>query len=73
MLNKIYGLVRAGRGLLNIFFNDKFEHSEVDRHVLRKFNDGEMEIVVFVHVDDILVYSEATMERFAAELEESLK
>ena len=67
LLNKIYGLVHAGRCLFNIFCDDKFEQSEVDRCVFRKFNDGEVEMVVFVHVDDILAHAQATMEGFAIE------
>ena len=39
-----------------------------DRRGFRKFNDGEVEMVVFVHMDDILAHAQATMERFAAEL-----
>ena len=67
LLNKIYGIAKAGKYLFNIFCDDKFEQSEADRRVLRKFDDGEVEMVVFVHVDAILVHAQATMERFAAE------
>ena len=56
LLNKIYGLVQAGRCLLNIFCDDKSEQSDADRRVFRKFDDGKMEMVVFVHVDDILAH-----------------
>ena len=34
-----------------------------------KFNDGQVEMVVVVHMDDILAPAQATMDRFAAELE----
>ena len=34
----------------------------------RKFDNGEVEMVVLVHMDDILPHAQATMERFAAEL-----
>ena len=33
MLNKIYGLVQAGRCLFKIFCDDKFEQLEADRFV----------------------------------------
>ena len=72
LLNKIYGLVQAGRCLFYIFC-DKFEQSEADRRVFHKFDDGEVEMVVLMHVDDILAYAQATMERFAAELGEKFK
>ena len=45
-----------------------FEHSDTDRRLFRKFDDGEVDMVVFMHVDDILAHAQATMERFAAEL-----
>ena len=70
MLNKIYGLVQAGKGLFSIFCDDKFVQSEADQPVFRRFNDGEVEMVVFTHVDDILAHAKATMERFVAELGE---
>ena len=73
LLNKIYGLVQAGRCLFNRFCDDKFEQSEADRGVFRKFDDGEVEMVVFMHVDDILAHAQATMKRFAAELGEKFK
>ena len=66
-MNKIYGLVQAGRCLFNITF-DKLEQSEADRRVFGKFDDGKVEMVVFVHMDDILVHAQATTESFAAEL-----
>ena len=67
LLNNIYELVQAGRCLFNIIC-DKFEESEADRRVFRKFGDGEVEMVVFVHMNDILAHAQATVERFAAEL-----
>ena len=55
LLIKIYGPVLVGRCLFDIFCDDKFDQSEADRRVFRKFDDGEVEMVVFVmHVDDIL-------------------
>ena len=66
--NKIYGLVQTGSYSFNIFCDDKFE--QADQRVFRKFDDIEKKMVVFVHVDDILAHTEATMERFAAELGE---
>ena len=71
LLNKIYGLVQAGRCSFNIYFDDKFEQSDADRGVFCKFDGREVAMVVFVHVDDILAHTEATMERFAAELRET--
>ena len=69
LLNRIYGLVQAGRCLFNITCDDKFEQSEADRRVFRKFDDEEVEIMVFVHMDFNLAHAQATTERFAAELE----
>ena len=39
--------------------------------MFRKVVDGEVEIMIVVHVDDILAHAkdQATVERFAAELE----
>ena len=68
LLNKIYGLIQAGRCLFNIICDNKFRQSEADRRVFRKFDNGEVEMVVFVHMDDILAHAQATRERFAAEL-----
>ena len=68
LLNRIYGLEQAGRCLFNIIFDNKFEQSEADRRVFRKFDNGEVEMVVFVHVDNILSHAQATLDRFAAEL-----
>ena len=73
LLNKIYGLVQAGRCLLNIFCWDKFEESEAGRRVFCKFDDGEVDMVVFVHADDILTHAQATMERFTAERGETFR
>ena len=67
LLNKIYGLVQAGRCLFGIIWDDKFEQSEADWLVFRKFDDREVKMVVFGHMDDILAHAQATMERFAAE------
>ena len=36
--------------------------------MFRKFDNGEVEMVVLVHMDDILPHAQATMKRFAAEL-----
>ena len=35
--------------------------------MFRKFDDEEVEMVVFVHMDAILAHAKATMERFGAE------
>ena len=67
-MNKIYGLLQAGRCLFNIICDDKFRQSEADRRVFRRFDDGKVKMVAFVHMDDILAHAQATMERFAAEL-----
>ena len=79
-LNKaIYGLVQAGRGWNNKFCDDLtaigFEQAKADPCVFRKVVDGEAEMVVVVHVDDILAHAkdQATMNRFAAELGQKLK
>ena len=73
LLNKIYRFVQARRCLFNIFCEDKFEQPEAYRRVFRKFDDIEVEMVVFMHVDDILAHAQATMERFVAELGEKFK
>ena len=73
MLNQICGLVQTGRYLFNIFCDDKFVQSEADRRLLRKLDDEEVEIVVFVHVDDIRAHAQTTMERFVTELGKKLK
>ena len=68
LLNKIYGLVQAARCFLNIFCDDTFEQLETDRRVFHKFDDRKREMVMVVHMDDVLVHAQATVERFAAEL-----
>ena len=52
-----------------------FEQAKADPCVFRKVVDGEAEMVVVVHVDDILAHAkdQATMDRFAAELGQKLK
>ena len=52
-----------------------FEQAKADPCVFRKVVDGEAEMVVVVHVDDILAHAkdQATMNRFAAELEQKFK
>ncbi|CAM9940014.1 unnamed protein product, partial [Ascophyllum nodosum] len=70
----IYGLVQAGRCWNNKFCDDMtavgFEQAKADPCVFRKVVDGEVEMVVVVHVDDILAHTkdQATTDRFAAEL-----
>ena len=80
LLNKaIYGLVQAGRCWNNKFCDDMaaigFEQAKADLCVFRKVVDGEAEMVVVVHVDDILAHAKdkATMDRFAAELGQKFK
>ena len=79
-LNKvIHGLVQAGRYWNNKFCDDmtaiRFEQGKADPCVFRKVVDGEAEMVVVVHVDDILAHTKdkATMGRFAAELGQKFK
>ena len=80
LVNKaIYELVQVG-GCWNNKFSDGttaigFEQSKVNRCVFRKSVDGREEIVVVVHVDDILTHAkdQATMERFDAELRRKFK
>ena len=79
-LNKaIYGLVQAGR-CWNKFCDDMtaigFEQAKADTYVFRKVVDGEAEMVVVVHVDDILAHAkkdQVSMDRFAAELGQKFK
>ena len=73
LLNNIYGLVQAGRCLFNIFCDDKFEQSEADRRVFHTSDDREVEMVIFLRVDDILAHAQATMERFVIELGEKFQ
>ena len=79
-LNKaIHGLVQAGRCWNNKLCDDMtaigFEQAKADPCVHRKVVNGEAEMVVVVHVDDILAYAKdkATMDRFAAELGQKFK
>ena len=79
-LNKaIYGLVEAGRCWNNKICDDVtaigFEQAKADSCMFRKVVDGEAEMVVVVHVDDILAHAkdQATMDRFAAELGQKSK
>ena len=67
LLNKIDGLVQAGRCLFNMFCDDTFEQSKADRRVFRKFDGGKVEMVVLIHMDDILAHAQTMMERFATE------
>ena len=59
--------------LVQIVCDDTFEQPEASRRVLRKLGDGKAETVVFVHVEKILADTQATMERFAADLGEKFK
>ena len=79
-MNKaIYALVQAGRCWNNKFCDDMtaigFEQAKADPFVFRKVVDGEAEMVVVVHVDDILAHDkdQVTMDRLAAELRQKLK
>ena len=74
LLKPVYWLVQVGR-CWNIKFCDdsmaiEFEQSKSYLRVFGKVTDEEVEMVVVVHVDDILVHAkaQATMETFAAEL-----
>ena len=73
LLNKIYGLVQAGGCLFNIICDDKFDQPEADQRVFRKFDEGEVETVVFVQMDDILAHAQAKMESSPLSLEERFK
>ena len=79
-LNKaIYGLVQVGRcrnnTLCDVMTAIGFEQAKSDPCVFRKVVDGEAEMVVVVHVDDILAHAkdQATMDRFAAERGQKFK
>ena len=79
-LNKaIYGLIQAGRCWNNKLCDGMaaigFEQAKADPCMFRKVVDGEAEMVVVVHVDDILTHAkdQATMDRFAAELGQKFK
>ena len=52
-----------------------FEQANADLCVFLKVVDGEAEMVVVVHVDDILAHpkDQATMDRFVAELGQKFK
>ena len=45
-----------------------FEQAKADPCVFCRFNDGEVEMGVFVHMDDIFAHVQTTIERFAVEL-----
>ena len=77
-LNKaICCLVQAGRFWNNKFCDDMtavgFKQAKADPCVFRKVVDGKAEMVVVVHVDDILAHAkyQVTMDTFAAELGQS--
>ena len=79
-LNKaIYELVQAGRCWNNKLCDDitaiGFEQAKSDPCMFSKVVDVAAEIVVIVHVDDILAHAkdQATMDRFAAELGQKFK
>ena len=80
-LNKaIYGLVQAGRCWKNKFCDDMtaigLEQVQADPCVFCEVVDGEAEMVVVVHVDDILAHAKdqtTMMDRFAAELGQKFK
>ena len=61
LLNKIYGLIQTERCWFNKFRYDRtvigFEQSDLDPCVFRKFDDGEVEMVVIVDADDILPHA----------------
>ena len=71
--------IQAGSCWNNKFCDDMaaigFEQAKVNPCVFRKVVDGEAEMVVVVHVDDIVAHAkdQATMDRFAAELEQKFK
>ena len=53
---------RTGRKVLfQIFCDDTFEQSEAGRRMLRKFDDGKVEMVVFVHVEKVFAHAQATL------------
>ena len=70
----IYGLVQAGRCWDSKYCDDMttigFEQPKVYPCVFRKTIDGEVKMVVVVHVNDILAHAkdQATIERLTAEL-----
>ena len=79
LLKAVYWLVQVRR-CRNIKFCDDsmaigFEQSKSDLRVFRKVADEEVEMVVVVHVGDILAHAkdQATMETFAAELGRKFK
>ena len=79
-LNKAtYRFVQAGRCWSNKFCDDMaaigFDQAKADPCVFRKVVDGEAEMVVVVHIDDILTHAkdQATMDNFAAELGQKFK
>ena len=79
-LNKaIYALAQAGRCWNNKVCDDMtaigFEQAKADPCVFLKVVNGEVAMVVVVHVDGILAHAkdQATMDRFAAELGQKFK
>ena len=79
-LNKaIYELTQAGRCWNNRFCDDMtaigFKQAKADPCVFRKVVNGESEMVVVVHVDDIHAHAkdQGAMDRFAGELGQKFK
>ena len=79
LLKAVYWLVQVGRCQNIKFYHDSmvigFEQSKSYLRVFRKATEQEVELVVVVHVEDILVHTkhQATMETFAAELGRKFK
>ncbi|CAN0442677.1 unnamed protein product [Ascophyllum nodosum] len=75
----IYGLVQAGRCWNNKFCDDMtaigFEQAKADPCVFHKVVDVEAEMMVAVHVADIIAHAkdQATMDRFTAKLGQKFK
>ena len=75
LLNKaIYGLVQVRRCWNSKFCDDmtavEFEQSKTDPCVFREVDDGEVEMVVVVRMDEIFAHvkHQSVMKRFTAEL-----
>ena len=79
MLSSFHILVQAERCWQNRFRDDRtaigFEQSQADPYMVHKSDDGDVEMVVIVHVDDNLAHAkdQATMERLTAELGSKFK
>ena len=69
LLNKIYGLASG----VCLFVRRQIRAIRSGSTRVPHFNDGEVEMVLFVRVDDIFAHAQAMRKRLAAEFREKIK